>query len=92
MRKYDEYLVTIDTIYPDGYQRESLFRSTGDMLAPAPMPVTRRGAAGLWQMLVNWSARRRSRLALRELDDTMLRDIGISRQQVREEVRRSLFL
>lgn len=39
MRKMDQYLSTADTLYPDGYERERVFRDAGDMVAPAPFPA-----------------------------------------------------
>ena len=93
MRKMDEYLVTMDTIYPDGYSRETLFRTSGDMLAPAPKPPQRAGnilVRTLW-IFVLWRQRRNSRLVLLELNDELLRDIGISRSQAHAEVRKSRY-
>ncbi len=91
MRKFDEYLVTIDTIYPDSYQREAHFLATADLLQPAAMPV-RTGLAGLFDRLRNWSARRDSRRALLEMSEGQLSDIGITRREAREEAYRSRFL
>jgi Uncharacterized conserved small protein len=91
MRKFDEYLVTIDTIYPDGYVRELQFRAAGDLLAPAPMP-TRSGIHGLIDAWRNWRARRAGRLALREMSENQLRDIGLTRLEARQEADRSRLL
>ncbi len=41
MANIDRYIETIDTIYPDGYARESLFRSAGEMLSPGPAASAR---------------------------------------------------
>ncbi|MCL6708347.1 DUF1127 domain-containing protein [Pseudomonas sp. R2.Fl] len=91
MRKFDEYLVTIDTIYPDGYVRESQFRASGDLLAPAPMPA-RGGILGLIDAWCNWRARRAGRLALREMSEDQLRDIGLTRSEAQAEAARSRLL
>ncbi len=39
-----------------------------------------------------WAERRKSRRALSRLTDTELRDIGITRNQAREEYRKSLYI
>ena len=39
-------------------------------------------------VIVSWSERRRSRIALKHLDDHLLRDIGLSRAEADEEARR----
>ncbi|MNL64313.1 hypothetical protein D3C87_1885140 [compost metagenome] len=92
MRKMDQYLNTIDTIYPDGYQREFLFRENGDMVDKAPEANTAGGfLSRLIQVVANWSVKRGSRLALRDLDDAQLRDIGISREQAVLEARKAQF-
>lgn len=92
MRKIDEYLVTIDTIYPDAYARESQFRASGDLLAPAPLPARREGLLGLIDGLRNWRIRRNGRMALLEMGDEQLRDIGITRVEAYREAKRSRFL
>lgn len=91
MRRFDEYLVTIDTIYPDGYTRESQFGATGDLLAPASMPV-RPGLLGLIDRWENWRSRRAGRLALREMSEDQLRDIGLTRSEAWNEAGRSRLL
>ncbi len=91
MRKMDEYLVKMDTLYPDGYSRETLFRTSGDMLAPAPAPSRRAGnilVRAIWAIVL-WQQRRNSRAALLELNDDLLRDIGITRCQADAEARKS---
>lgn len=84
------YLSAIDTIYPDGYQRETLFRNTGDMLSPDARPK------GVWARLTqrfsNWRMKRAGRLALSELTDEQLRDIGITRVAAEQEARKSWLL
>jgi len=88
MRKMDEYLVKLDTIYPDGYGRETLFRSSGDMLeAPAALP-SGNFLVRVWRVIAFWQQRRHSRLVLRELDDNLLRDIGLSRLEADREARK----
>ena len=54
----------------------------------APLGVrewVRDAAHALADMLVTWSERQRQRRLLRELDDHVLRDIGLSRAQVEAE-------
>ncbi|MBR0555316.1 DUF1127 domain-containing protein [Ciceribacter sp. L1K23] len=92
MRRYDEYLITIDTIYPDSYVRESQFLASGDLLAPAPMPAPRSGILGLVDRWRNWNARRAGRLSLRDMSDEQLRDIGVSRLEAMSEAGRSRLL
>lgn len=92
MRNMSEYMVTIDSIYPDGHARESVFRDNGDMVSPA---VDERPKGALHRLIDGfrrWYVRRRSRLALRELDDSQLRDIGVTRREADLEVRKSIFL
>jgi uncharacterized protein YjiS (DUF1127 family) len=92
MRKLDEYLVTIDTIYPDSYRRESPFYVTGDLLAPSEMPVRREGLGGLLDMFGNWVARRKGRQALLDMDVERLRDIGVTHADAKQEAAKSRFL
>ncbi|SFB38773.1 Uncharacterized conserved protein YjiS, DUF1127 family [Rhizobium sp. NFR07] len=92
MRKLDEYLVTIDTIYPDAYQRESVFFVARDLLAPAAMSVRRGRIGGVFDRLENWFARRKGRQALLDMSHEQLRDIGISRVDAKREAARSRFL
>lgn len=47
-----------------------------------------RGWGRPWAILGRWLERRRQRLALRDLDDHLLRDIGISRSDARREGRK----
>lgn len=72
------YLDTIDTLYPDGFVREHPFACTGEMVSPAPQQWT-----SVWARMVarciHWRARRAGRLALRELTDERLDDIGLTR-------------
>ncbi len=76
-----DYMDTIDTMYPDGYARESLFRSSGDMLTQ--QPVERRLWKRLWDGLRYWRMRRAGRLSLRDLTDHELADIGVTMRQPR---------
>lgn len=77
-------------MYPDGHTREALFRDSGDMLQPAKPE-----AVGLFGRLVaafsHWRMKRTGRLALRDLDDSQLRDIGVTRDQVKDELSKSYF-
>ncbi len=92
MRKMDQYLNTIDTIYPDGYRREFLFRDNGDMVDAAPADARTYGVLSrVVRAVVAWNAKRTSRLALRDLDDSQLRDIGINRSQAMIEARKAHF-
>ncbi|MGV8936799.1 MAG: DUF1127 domain-containing protein [Allorhizobium sp.] len=88
MRKMDEYLVKLDTIYPDGYNRETLFRSSGDMLEAAPVVTHGNRLARLFRAIALWQHRRRSRLVLRDLSQEQLRDIGLSRVEADTEARK----
>lgn len=94
MRKLDQYLSTIDTMYPDGYTRESYFRDAGDMLDPRPLAYPHTG--GLFSRIVArlraWSTKRQSRAVLRELSDYELDDIGITASQARREANKSRFI
>lgn len=56
----------------------------------SPIAVASRPAAlsrpSLFALLTAWQARRRTRIALSRLDDTQLRDIGVSQDQVKREI------
>jgi uncharacterized protein YjiS (DUF1127 family) len=88
-----QYMETIDTIFPDGYQRETVFRDEGDMVEPAPKAVR---VASVWRRWIaavsQWQMKRQGRLVLRELDDSQLRDIGVTREEAMKEVKKSLFI
>lgn len=84
------YVDTIDTIYPDGYARETLFRSAGDMLTPSVRP--KRWLARLWRGLCHWRMKRAGRLALHDLTEDQLRDIGLTRIDAEREVQKSRLL
>ncbi|SEL71146.1 DUF1127 domain-containing protein [Xaviernesmea oryzae] len=88
------YLDTNDTLYPDGYQRERIFASAGDMVSPKPRSST--VASGFWSLLferlANWRMKRAGRLVLRDLTDEQLHDIGISRAEAEAEVCKSIFI
>lgn len=94
MRKLDQYLSTIDTIYPDGHARESYFRDSGDMLAPRALEFVHNGTllSRLWAALRTWHVKRVGRTVLRELSDDMLRDIGVTREEALREADRSRVL
>lgn len=94
MRKMDQYLSTTDTIYPDGYERERVFRDAGDMVAPAPFParVARTLIGRVIARASQWVMKRSGRLALRELSDEQLLDIGVTREEaLREADKADLF-
>ena len=94
MRKMDQYLVTIDTMYPDAYARESQFHATGDMLSPAARNVVVSGGliARIWARFGLWLEMRRGRAVLRELSDDSLKDIGVTRIEAEREAGKSHFL
>lgn len=94
MRKIDQYLSTIDTIYPDGYARESFSRDTGDMLEPQPLWFGHDGSllSRLYAAWRTWAVKRHGRAVLRELSDERLDDLGLTREDVRREAGKSLFL
>lgn len=93
MAHTNQYMETIGTIFPDGYQRETVFRDAGDMVAPAPK-TARPGS--LWRRWIEafacWQMKRAGRLSLRELDDSLLHDIGVTREEAMREVKKSLFI
>jgi uncharacterized protein YjiS (DUF1127 family) len=78
-------------MHPDGFQRERLFRTDGDMLQPAAARPS-----GTWRLLLerfaNWRMKRTGRLVLRDLSDAQLDDIGLTRADALREVRKSAFL
>ena len=91
MANVDRYIDTIETIYPDSYSRESVFRDAGEMLSPAPF---RQAKGVLARLVARWSAwqqKRNTRAALRELTMDELRDIGLTREQVLNETAKSYF-
>ncbi|CVI61873.1 MULTISPECIES: DUF1127 domain-containing protein [Agrobacterium] len=94
MRKMDQYLSTADTLYPDGYERERVFRDAGDMVAPAPFParIARTLIGRLIAGMLHWQQKRRGRLALRELSDDLLEDIGVTRNEALKEAAKSQLL
>ncbi len=60
----------------------------GHRASPTPIGVfgwLRRGASALFRLLLVWQDRERQRRHLRELDDRMLKDIGLSRADVAHE-------
>lgn len=94
MRKMNQYLQTIDTMYPDSYTREYVFRDDGDMVDPTPLTVAAPAHVfGRFIATVKaWHMKRAGRLALRELTDEQLLDIGVTRSQARQESAKSRFL
>ena len=84
------YLNTIGTMHPDGFQRERLFRTDGDMLQPAASRPS--GVVQRWlERFANWRMKRAGRLVLRDLSDAQLDDIGLTRADALREVRKSVF-
>jgi uncharacterized protein YjiS (DUF1127 family) len=63
---------------------------TATVLRPVRLARPRLAARGVIAWLVELDARRRAHARLAELDDHMLRDIGVTRAQVAEELRRPL--
>jgi uncharacterized protein YjiS (DUF1127 family) len=60
------------------------------VLRPVRLPRPRLAARGLLGFLADLDARWRARARLAELDDRMLRDIGVSRADVAAELRRPI--
>ncbi|EMS98829.1 hypothetical protein H009_05174 [Agrobacterium tumefaciens str. Cherry 2E-2-2] len=91
MRKMDQYLSTADSLYPDGYERERVFRDAGDMVAPAPFPakIARTLIGRLIAGVSSWQRKRQGRFALRELSDDLLDDIGVTRDEALKEAAKS---
>ena len=91
MRKMNQYLSTADTLYPDGYERERVFRDAGDMVAPAPFPakIARTLIGRLIAGVSSWQRKRQGRFALRELSDDLLDDIGVTRDEALREAAKS---
>ena len=91
MRNMDQYLSTADTLYPDGYERERVFRDAGDMVAPAPFPakIARTLIGRMIACVFHWHLKRRGRFALRELSDDLLEDIGVTRDEAMKEAAKS---
>lgn len=50
-------------------------------LADKPLPVTAQFALAIAVVFVKWEHRRKSRIALSHLDDHLLADIGLKREQ-----------
>jgi uncharacterized protein YjiS (DUF1127 family) len=50
------------------------------------IPHPQRRRPGLFALLYTWYVRTRERQALAELDDHLLRDCGLTREQVRDEL------
>ena len=84
------YISAIDTMFPDGYARETVFRSSGEMVAASVRPA--RFLERVWQGLLHWRIKRVGRLALHDLTDDQLRDIGLTRVEARQEVNKSRLL
>lgn len=94
MARNNAYIDTIDTLYPDGFARESCFRDTGDMLDPPPARRANAEHGGLRRLLAtvsSWLEKRNGRFVLRELTDDQLQDIGLTRSEADREVSKSFF-
>jgi uncharacterized protein YjiS (DUF1127 family) len=92
MLRYDEYLVTIDTMPSEPLQASGPLYVAGSLRPATPMPVREDVWGGVVDRVRNWAARRRGRSALLEMNDYQLRDIGISRVEADVEAARSIFL
>ncbi len=57
----------------------------GKLLGPAGLARGNRGAGGLLRLVLAWRQRAESRRALRDLDDRLLRDIGLDRVDAKLE-------
>lgn len=53
--------------------------------ASAPLPMPARLALAVAVLMTKWSKRHRTRQRLAELDDRMLKDIGVSRAEAHRE-------
>ena len=58
------------------------------LMAQSRMPAASVIAVRVAVMLSKWATRRRTRLALRDLDDHLLRDVGLTRAAAHLESRR----
>lgn len=85
------YNDAIATMYPDGFERERLFRSSGDMLS-RPIQSRQGFFRRMWEGFADWRMKRAGRLVLRDLTDDQLKDIGLTRWEVREELGKSYFI
>jgi uncharacterized protein YjiS (DUF1127 family) len=56
--------------------------------AQRPLPLLSAIALRIAVVLAKWSERRRTRLALRQLDDHLLQDVGLKRHVAYKEARR----
>ncbi len=57
----------------------------------SPLDAVKRGIVALANTLIVWSERHRQRQALAELDDKMLKDIGLSRAEAAYEFRETFW-
>ncbi len=67
----------------------------GDRALPTPIGVfgwLRRGAAALFRLLLVWQDRERQRHHLREMNDRLLKDIGLSHADVAHEAAKPFWL
>ncbi|OWU79848.1 hypothetical protein ATO5_02150 [Loktanella sp. 22II-4b] len=56
--------------------------------AGAPLPVMSKVALRMAVMAMTWSTRARTRAALANLSDEALRDVGLTREEMRAEANR----
>ena len=90
MRKLDQYLSTIDTIYSDNYTRERVF---SDMVDAAPFQAPPRNVLErLLGSFAAWRRKRASRLALGELSDEQLSDVGLTKYEATQELSKTRLL
>lgn len=55
---------------------------------PSPTDVLRNGLRNIWRTLLCWQRRHDERLRLAAIDDRLLRDVGISREQAEAEAQK----
>jgi uncharacterized protein YjiS (DUF1127 family) len=61
-------------------------------VSPLPATASSAGLDGLPALICAWSERRRQRLQLREIDDRLLLDLGITRQEAADESRKPFWV
>jgi uncharacterized protein YjiS (DUF1127 family) len=65
--------------------RYKLAAANRSAIGPSPLAPWARQMAGMLQHLGEWRERARSRRLLQQLDDRMLRDVGLTRADVARE-------
>ena len=68
--------------------REASRTSLVDFGAPGLLGLVRRRVAIASRYVAVWARRRRQRLRLKDLDDRILKDIGVSRAEADREMRK----